>query len=79
MNNRNKTIATGTSILGLLGLIFHFWHIAHTAETFTKKNEYDILKNAPVYFIQQDSTGKKDTMLMKDYLKRKELNDPGRR
>ena len=70
MNNRNKTIATGTSILGLLALIFHFWHVFHTAETLTEKKEYDVFKNAPVYFIQKDSAGKNDTMLMKDYLKK---------
>ena len=68
MNNRTKNIAAGTSIGGLLLAIFHFWHIAHTANSLTEKNDYDVLKNAPVYFIQTDSVGKKDTTLMKEYL-----------
>ena len=70
MDKTTKTVAAGTSILGILGLVFHFWHVFHTAETLTEKHEYDVFKNAPVYFIQKDSAGKNDTMLMKDYLKK---------
>ncbi len=69
MNNNTK-IAAGISISGVLLLIFHFLHLAHSVSEFGEKDKHEVFKNAPVYFIQTDSTGKQDTMMMEDYLKK---------
>jgi hypothetical protein len=69
MNNNTK-IGAGISISGILLLIFHFVHVAHSVSEIGEKDKNEILKNAPVYFIQTDSAGKKDTMMMEDYLKK---------
>ena len=68
--NNNAKIGAGVSLSGALLLIFHFLRVAHSVSTIGDKDENEVFKNAPVYFIQTDSTGKKDTMLMKDYLRK---------
>jgi hypothetical protein len=69
MNNNTK-IGAGISVAGILFLIFHFLHVAHSVSEFGEKDKQDVFKNAPVYFIQTDTTGKQDTMMMEDYLKK---------
>ena len=69
MNNNTK-IGAGISISGILLLIFHFLHVAHTLSTIGDNDKNEVFKNAPVYFIQTDSAGKKDTIMMKDYLRK---------
>ena len=70
MFNKKTKIAAGTSGAGILLLIFHFWHVAHTITKIGEPNESDAFKNTPVFFIQTDSAGKKDTVMMEDYLKK---------
>jgi hypothetical protein len=69
LNNKAK-IAAGTSGVGILFLIFHFWHLTNIFTDYDKNDKQEkMLKNATVTIVVTDSTGKKDTMLMEDYLK----------
>ena len=68
MNHKTK-IATGTSAAGVLLLLFNFWHLGQAFKTIGENDKNDVFKNASVTIILTDSTGKKDTMLMEDYLK----------
>jgi hypothetical protein len=70
LNNKTK-ITAGTSGAGILLLIFHFWLAAHTVNSIGEKDNNDVFKNAPVHIILTDSTGKKDTTMMEEYLKKK--------
>jgi hypothetical protein len=70
MNNKIK-IAVGTSGAAILVLLLHLWHVAHTVNSIGEKDNNDVFKNASVHIILTDSTGKKDTMIMEDYLKKK--------
>jgi len=66
--NNNAKIGAGVSVAGILLLIFHFLHVAHSVSEIGKKDSF---KNATVNIILTDSAGKKDTMLMQDYLKKR--------
>jgi len=66
--NNNAKIGAGVSVAGILLLIFHFLHVVHSVGKIEKKDSF---KNAPVYLIQTDPAGKKDTMMMQDYLKKR--------
>jgi hypothetical protein len=59
-----------SAVLATLLLIFHLLHVFHSVSEFGEKDKNDVLKNAPAYIIQTDPAGKKDTMMMEDYLKK---------
>ena len=69
MNNKTR-VAAGLSGTGVVVLIFHFFHLTQAVNDFDQQDkEEKMLKNAKVTIILTDSTGKKDTMPMEDYLK----------
>ncbi len=67
--NRNTKTGLGISLAGILGLAFHVMHLAHTAASIGDDSKSRVTFS-PVIIIQTDSAGKKDTMLMKDYLEK---------
>ena len=69
MDNKTKVV-TGISATGALLLVYHIVHLAFAANDLGNSRDTDSFKNANVYFIQTDSIGKRDTMMMKDYLKK---------
>ena len=72
MDNKTKAIG-GASIAATAFALFHIFHGMYSvSEIVDNTNKQDVLNNAPVYIIQTDSTGKKDTSFMQDYLKKKE-------
>lgn len=73
MNNNNKTIA-GVSVIGGLYLLFKLWHVIHAINTVTEPDNNGI-KDMPVTIITTDSSGKKDTMKMEDYLRQNKITD----
>lgn len=51
-------------------LAFHFFHLAQAVNDFDQHNKEEKMnKNTKVTIILTDSAGKKDTMLLEDYLK----------
>jgi hypothetical protein len=72
LNNRTKTI-TGVSVIGVIAIVFKLFHVAHTVDTVTKLDEPKMFRNAPVTIVITDSTGKRDTMRIEDYLKKNNL------
>ena len=72
MDNKTKAIG-GTSVAAAVFALFHIFHgINSVSEIANSSDEQNGFKNAPVYIIQTDSSGKKDTSLMQDYLKKKD-------
>lgn len=69
MNSKTK-IGAGLSVSAILVLIFHFFHVLHAVNMIGEQDKKELLKNTPVYFIQTDTAGKKDTIRMEDYLKK---------
>ena len=64
MNNKAKA-ATGISIAGVLLWILHAFHIINFA---SPKDSTSGVKPSDGVIISTDSTGKKDTIPLKDYL-----------
>ncbi len=73
MDNKSK-VATGVSAGGVLYLLLHLIiNLALSGNELGRSRDPNFLKNAHVYFIQTDSTGKHDTMMMQDYLKQQNI------
>ncbi|HTE34297.1 MAG TPA: hypothetical protein VK666_28150 [Chryseolinea sp.] len=68
MENKTK-IVSGVSALAVLLFVFHIIHVIHTADELSEDKMHPF-KNARVTIITTDSTGKVDTMLYQDYLKK---------
>jgi hypothetical protein len=73
MNNNTKAI-TGLSVIGGLFVLFKLLHFVHTIYTVTEPDDNEI-KVMPVTIITTDSSGKKDTMKMEDYLRQSKIID----
>jgi hypothetical protein len=73
VTNKTKTI-TGASVIAGLLLVFKIWHTATTIGEITTPDN-TLPQNIPVTIITTDSSGKKDTMKMEDYLKQNKIVD----
>ena len=69
MNNKTKVI-TGISGIAIILTTLEIFHVIFSVKEASEPKPEDVFKNAPVYIIQKDSTGKTDTLLMQDYLKK---------
>jgi len=65
VENKVKIVSVVSAILGALLFLAHCVHTIDTAGTFLEDDK----RNMPVH-IQRDSTGKADTIPLKDYLKK---------
>lgn len=63
--------AAGVSLASVIGFIIHAVHLYHVAST-TDTNDFSSFKKEKATIILTDSTGRKDTMLLEDYLKLQE-------
>lgn len=73
MTNKTKTI-TGASVIGGLVIVFKLWHVAKTIDDITQPDiRQPEIVSATI--IITDSTGKKDTMKLEDYLKQNKIGD----
>jgi hypothetical protein len=66
LNNKTK-IAGGISVTSLVIVLFHLFHFASSINDEGKDEQ--MIKNAKTTIILTDSAGKKDTMLLEDYMK----------
>ncbi len=70
MDNKTKAIG-GASIATVAFALFHIFHGIHSiSKADEDQKQSDIFKTAPVYIIQTDPNGKRDSILLKDYLKK---------
>ena len=67
MNNKTKVVA-GISTVTVISLLFHKTHLLYNVGELTTESPSNPFSNAPVYFIQKDSSGNMDTILMQEYL-----------
>jgi tRNA1(Val) A37 N6-methylase TrmN6 len=66
MNTTHKTAAAIVSVVGLVVFLLHVFHLIHL---FEMKDELKFDDKKSV-IVLTDSTGKKDTMLLQDFIRK---------
>lgn len=72
MNTKTKLIA-GTSAASLVFAIIHVLYGVYEISEATKGNDKNNITYSPMQIVLTDSTGKKDTMLYEEYIKKDSL------
>lgn len=70
-----KNLLVGLSAGGLIYAVIHLFHIITSIQHINESQKEDKFKNAKAYIIITDSvTGKRDSLLLSDYLQNKNQN-----